>query len=174
DPVARRARDGLRTAEQPLVDATKRSLRTLGRRAATEPFCRTELVLEEQLPEVGELVQADLAVGDALRVERGAHVAQEGARRRCFAKAQLLPPRRQPLRLARRLDVERCRSCDGGTVGAPGGDLVPVRVVAARCEPKTQRHGPRPLPWVRHGTNSFGWRDSDVRKTRTLARSRSS
>ena len=56
DPVARRARDRLRAAEQTFVHATERPLRGVRRVAAAEPVGEAELVLEQELP-FGQLRQ---------------------------------------------------------------------------------------------------------------------
>src|SRR5690606_14347993 len=77
DPVARRARDRLRTAEQPLVHAPERPAAVLRSAAGAEPVGEAVLVLEDQLAEVGDVGEAEPAVRETLRVERRVHGAQE-------------------------------------------------------------------------------------------------
>src|SRR5207245_8572836 len=58
DPVARGTRDGFRTTEEAVVHPTKWSGRSGGRPTPTEPVRKAVLVLEEQLPAIGQLRQA--------------------------------------------------------------------------------------------------------------------
>ena len=62
------------------MDPTERSAPAPCAVTAAEAVGEVVLVLEEQLAEIGQLGQADLPGGHALRVERGVHLAQEGAR----------------------------------------------------------------------------------------------
>ena len=87
-------------------------------------------MLEEELPEVRQLRQADLPGRDALRIDRGMHPTQERAGRRRFPEAELLAPRSHALRLARRVDAEGRRPLEGGAVGAPRGDVLGRRAAA--------------------------------------------
>ena len=69
-------------------------------------------MLEEELPEIRQLGETDLAGGHALRIERGVHLAQEGAGRRGFPQAQLvtaLVAMRCASRAASRLSGRRSR-----------------------------------------------------------------
>ena len=155
---------------------TKRSARRFGRPTATQPVRKAVLVLEEQLPAVCELRQTDLPGGHALRIERPVHLAEEGARRRRLAHAQRVSTLGQALRRARLLQAEGRRPGDRGTVRSPGRRFVTPRALApGQREAEAQQPGRRQQrPPGDHGTKSFGWRESDARKTRTLARAGSS
>ena len=102
---------------------------------------------------------------DCAPLTRPAPLSLEAAR-----DAQRLAARRHTLRLARRLEAQRRRPGERRAVGSPGGRLG-ARAPAARREAESherRRQGPG------HGTKSFGWRESDARKTRTAARPPSS
>src|SRR5439155_6010985 len=60
DPVTRGTGDRFRATEESALHTTERSGRSGGRSAPTEPVRKVVLVLEEELPEVGELRQADI------------------------------------------------------------------------------------------------------------------
>src|SRR5262249_42849435 len=174
DPVARRAGDRLRTPEQPAVHAPERATRRLGRRTAAQTVGEAVLVFEEELPEVIQLREARLAVGDPLRIERRGGRVQEESGRRCLPLAQRVPPLRQTMRLAGGVETQRRRTSDRGAALPPC--RLPVRrplAPAPECTPRHQ-HGRCDHPPPVHGTNSFGCRDNDRRKTRTLARAVSS
>src|SRR5262245_24458912 len=59
DPVTRRAGDRLRAAEESPVHAPERAARRARRPAPAEPVGEVVLVLEEELPQVGQLRQTD-------------------------------------------------------------------------------------------------------------------
>ena len=99
-----------------------------------------------------------------------AREAERLAGRRSFAQTQLVSARGQAKRLARPLQAE------GRGPGERGAVCSPARPVVARRAPADQQadaQQPR-RPERRHGTKSFGSRESDARKTRTLARAGSS
>src|SRR5437016_1805169 len=166
--MARRTGDGFRPAEEPLVDATKRASRSAGGLVAAEPVRKFVLVLEEQLPAIGQLRETDFARRDALRVERGVHLAKEETGRRRLTEAQRMATLGQAVRLARRVLAERRWPGERGTVRPPARRIVP-----APADQQAHAQEPR-RPQRGHGTKSFGSRESDVRKTRTLARAGSS
>src|SRR5262249_21417720 len=89
--------DGSRAANQPAVPATERPGRRLGRLTTAETVGKVVLVLEEQLPEIRELRQTDLAGCYPLRIELGVHRAHEEARLRGLPHAELLPSSGAPL-----------------------------------------------------------------------------
>src|SRR5262249_28030094 len=113
DPVARGAGDGFRTAEDAGVHATERPGWRPSRVASAQPVAEVGRVLEEQLPETRQLPETDLPAGDAFRVERGSHLAEEMARLRSLREAQLVTPRRQALRFPRRVQAEGGRAGEG-------------------------------------------------------------
>src|SRR5215468_8237472 len=152
------------------MHATERSARRTRGRAASEPIRKVVLVLEEQLAEIGDVRQADVAGRQALRVEHAVQLAEKGARRGGFAEAPLLSTLGDALRLARRLQAERRRSRDRWTVRSPAGRVAVVPAAArAEREAETERArdrpcegGPATIP-AHHGTKSFGFRESDAR-----------
>src|SRR5262249_59699763 len=59
----------------------------------------------------------------------------------------------------------------GGATAAPGGGLLGLRTAAGDDgDTEDQERGAAPRTVNRHGTKSFGSRESDARKTRMLAR----
>src|SRR5262249_6767659 len=74
-PVTGWARDRLRSPEEATMHAAERPTRCVRRFAATQAVGEAVLMLEEKLPEVVELRDAHLAVGDPLRIERLMHRA---------------------------------------------------------------------------------------------------
>ena len=142
--------------------------------AAAEPVGEAVLVLEEQLPEVGQLrrgrparrprASASSAACISRRKEPGAAASRRRSSWRRAASA---------LRLARRFQAERRRSRERRAVGAPAWRPRSRVALVARGEREAQRQQRRRVSRRRgrHGTKSFGWRDSDVRKTRTLGAS---
>ncbi len=156
-----------------------------GRRAAAEPVGEVVLVLEEELAAIRELREANLAGGDAARVERGVHGAEERARRRRLADAELVAALRPAMRVACGLEAERCRPLGRRAIGSPARGVLRCASRPAagdrqangehrRRAPRGGAREPSDRRARRHGTKSFGWRESDARKTRTLARASSS
>src|SRR5207253_1939539 len=130
DPVARGTGDGLRSAEEPVLHAMERSGRSAGRPTPAEAVRKVVLVLEEELPQVGQLRETDVPRRDARRIQRGVHLAKERARRRGLTQAQRVPAPGETLRLARRLQAERRGSDERDTVGSPRGRFVAGRAPA--------------------------------------------
>src|SRR5207249_9736173 len=124
DPVARGTGDGFRAPEESLMHPTKRSGGSAGRATAPESVRKVVLVLEEQLPAIGQLRQTDVAGRDALRVERGMHLAEKRAGRRGLAKTQLVSALGQAKRLARRLQAEGRGPGERGGAGSPARTVV--------------------------------------------------
>src|SRR5262249_44900589 len=106
DPVARRAGDRLRAAERAAVHAPERTRGRLRGVAATEAVGVVVLVLEEDPTTIRQILQADLAGGHPLRVQLRLHRAQDRARLRGFAHAELVAARGQALGLARCIQAE--------------------------------------------------------------------
>jgi hypothetical protein len=153
------------------MHATERPAQSPGPVAAAQPVAEVVLVLEEQLPEIRQFPETDLPTGDALRVECGTHLAEEIARLRSLREAQLVTAHRQALRFPRRVHAEGRRSGERRAVGAPRCGLVARRAPArGNREAQTEQDRRARRSVERHGTKSFGSRESDVRKTRTLAR----
>src|SRR5262249_57996309 len=169
EPVARGTRDGFRAAEQPAVHATERPGRRLGRLTTAETVGKVVLVLEEQLPEIRELRQTDLARCYPLRIELGVPRPHEEARLRGLPHAELLPSSGPPLRLARRLQAERLGASRRGAIRAPRRDVLARRAPAPGDRESHAAEGRRARRRsARHGTESLGSRAREGRSTRML------